>query len=391
MGLASGVLVGSLALAGLTFAQSGAPQAQATASASSAAQATAGATTPTQSTPSATSQAETAKPNGPGRGQDSALDDAVQPAIAQALGMTRADYDAQLAKGQTPLQIAQAKGQTQGQFTQLVKDAATKVLRQAVTAGTLTKAQADQMLPDLTGDALKGSGPGHSGVAEVGQDSALHDPLQTAIAQALGLTRAVYDAQLAKGQTPLQIAQTKGLTQDQFNQLLKDAASQVIQQAVTDGTITQRQADQLMPDLTDDAIVGPGPGGPVNHRGGPQSPIIDALQTAIAQALGLTRADYDAQLAKGQTPLQIAQARGQTRDPFTQLVKATAAKVLQQAVAAGTLTQAQADQITQRLATDPLEFIAPRHGHGRGFGPRRDPDNDQPGPATTPTTPTTQS
>jgi polyhydroxyalkanoate synthesis regulator phasin len=376
IGLASGVLVTTLALAGLAFAQGTAPQAQATA----------GATTQAQTTPSATEQAETAKPKGARGAQDSAVNDAVQTAIAQALGLTRADYDAQLAKGQTPLQIAQAKGQTQAQFDQIVKDAATKALQQAVTAGTLTQAQSDQMLPDVIQDASQGTLYGHSGAGEVAQDSALHDPLQTAIAQALGMTRADYDAQLAKGQTPLQIAQAKGQTQAQFDQLLKDAATKVIQQAVTAGTITQAQAAQLMPDLTDDALaIGPGRGFPGNHRGGPQAAIFDSLQTAVAQALGMTRADWDAQLAKGQTPLQIAQAKGQTQDQFTQLVKDTAAKVLQQALTAGTLTQAQADQITQRLATNPLAFIGPKQGRGHGFGFGRGPKHGRPGPAATPT------
>lgn len=78
-------------------------------------------------------------------------------------------------------------------------------------------------------------------------------------------------------------------------------------------------------------------------------PLHEYMLNAYAQALKITRADLDKQLAAGQTMVQIATAQGLTQTQFVDAMQAARAEALKQAVAAGALTQAQADQMQSRM------------------------------------------
>jgi hypothetical protein len=69
---------------------------------------------------------------------------------------------------------------------------------------------------------------------------------------------------------------------------------------------------------------------------------------AEARALGITRAELQADFAKGMTLHQIADTKGVSLAQFTTGVLAAEKAQLTSAVKAGTITQAQADQIAQR-------------------------------------------
>ncbi len=72
-------------------------------------------------------------------------------ALAQKLGLTTDELNAQLAQGQTLAQIAEAKGVSQADLAQTLQTAMQAGLDQAVAAGTLTQAQADQMRANMAG------------------------------------------------------------------------------------------------------------------------------------------------------------------------------------------------------------------------------------------------
>jgi hypothetical protein len=78
------------------------------------------------------------------------------------------------------------------------------------------------------------------------EDGVLHDDMINAIAEAFDMTPADLQARLDAGDTCWTIAQEKGLSQDDFNTLMKDTRTKALQQAVADGVITQQQADWML-------------------------------------------------------------------------------------------------------------------------------------------------
>ena len=119
----------------------------------------------------------------------------------------------------------------------------------------------------------------------------------------------------------------------------------------------------------------PQPGAPVNGygygagrgaRGGMMSGLAgtqdgllhDDLIAAYSAKLGISVADLNARLAAGETLSQIALSTGLTVEQFSALVTEVRAEVTAQAVAEGTLTQAQADWMNQHA------FGAARGGRG---------------------------
>lgn len=74
----------------------------------------------------------------------------------------------------------------------------------------------------------------------------MHEVMQDAIAEALGITHEELEERLAAGDTAWTIAQEKGLTQEEFVQLMTDARSAALNQLVDDGVLTQEQADWML-------------------------------------------------------------------------------------------------------------------------------------------------
>lgn len=78
-----------------------------------------------------------------------------------------------------------------------------------------------------------------------GEAGPLHDYMLNAFAQALDLGRADLDEKLAAGETMYTIAVAQGLTQDEFFATMQSVRETALAQAVTDGVITQEQADWM--------------------------------------------------------------------------------------------------------------------------------------------------
>jgi uncharacterized protein YidB (DUF937 family) len=73
----------------------------------------------------------------------------------------------------------------------------------------------------------------------------MHEVMQDAMAEALGITHEELEERYAAGDTAWTIAQEKGLTQDEFITLMSEARSKAFDQLVADGTLTQEQADWM--------------------------------------------------------------------------------------------------------------------------------------------------
>ena len=93
----------------------------------------------------------------------------------------------------------------------------------------------------------QGYGPGMMGrggmmVSQYGQGW-MHEYMAPAVAEALGLSVEELEAQHAEGKTFWQIAEEKGISPEDAQQLLIDARTTALDAAVADGVITAEQAD----------------------------------------------------------------------------------------------------------------------------------------------------
>lgn len=156
---------------------------------------------------------------------------------------------------------------------------------------------------------------------------------------------------------------------------ITSAGNSTADTAVQQGTLTQAQADALKARVQagDLGTLFGGRGG----RGGPGGlklpGVHQAMFDAAAQALNLTADELMTQLRSGQTLAQLAQANNTTEQAVTDAALAAAKTQLDQAVAAGTLTQAQADAAYAELQQRGLMLKGPRGGHRGERGAPTDP------------------
>jgi hypothetical protein len=149
---------------------------------------------------------------------------------------------------------------------------------------------------------------------------------------------------------------------------------------VSDGTITQAQADKVAGTLAESGLGGPGgPGGRGGHGPGGR-----VSAEATAKVIGITVDQLRTAQQSGQTLAQIAEAHGVAKADLIKGLVEAAKTQLAADVKAGKLTQAQADQVTSDLTARITERVD-RVGRGPGG-----PGNGKDAP-TTPTPSTTTS
>ncbi len=193
------------------------------------------------------------------------MKDTALAAFAEKLGLTVEDVNTRLKAGETIAQIAESKGITAEKLPAFMQEVCGAAIDQAVTDGKLTQTQADALKTKLQdndwteswgGRGMLGVAPdtdedwsgrmGMRGDMSMGiKDSWMHDELLQAFADKLGLTVEDLTASLEAGKTHAQIAESKGITGEAYTALWKEVHTQVIDQAVTDGKLTQEQADAI--------------------------------------------------------------------------------------------------------------------------------------------------
>lgn len=147
-------------------------------------------------------------------------------------------------------------------------------------------------------------------------------------------------------------------------QALKDALADL----VSDGTITQDQADKVAATLADsDALHLRGPGG---HGG--DGGMVPLDLDAAADALGLTRDELrDALSADGTTLADVAEEQDVETAALVDSLVAAANERIEQAVADGRLTQEQADELSEAVPERIAAAIEREFRGDRGRGPGR--------------------
>jgi hypothetical protein len=134
-----------------------------------------------------------------------------------------------------------------------ITSAGTSAADTAVQQGTLTQAQADALKARIQAGDLEalwdgrggGSGKGSSGSQLGGVKPAMLD----AAAKALKITTTELQTQLRTGHTLAQLAQAHGTTEQAVTSAALTAAKTKLGEAVTNGTLTQTQADAIYAQL----------------------------------------------------------------------------------------------------------------------------------------------
>ena len=183
------------------------------------------------------------------------------------------------------------------------------------------------------------------------------------------------------------VADKLGITQDQLTNAVKSSETELIDEALANGTITQDRADKLKERIaSSDHIILPGGG---RHgkgggcHGGP-GPILND----VAGVLGIDKEVLMNDLRNGQSLAEIAQAQGQNVDDFKAALLDNAHQKLNDLVGQSQLTQDKADQMFQRLSDNIDQIINAHHtpgeghGHGRFGGPGFNSPSGSPSPST---------
>lgn len=142
-----------------------------------------------------------------------------------------------------------------------------------------------------------------------------------------------------------------GLSSPQVQNDLKQAELQTIQQMVTDGVITQAQADAMKQRVNSGQNFAlPRFGGTRGYGNrGLMNQVRTAELDAVAKALSMTTTDLKAQLGAGKSLSNLETAKGVSDATVKAAAKQAAKGVLDSAVRAGTITQAQEDKVLQGI------------------------------------------
>jgi len=158
------------------------------------------------------------------------------------------------------------------------------------------------------------------------------------------------------------IAGILGITTDEYDSAVDSARDQVLDEAVTEGWLTQDQADMMRERADEGWADGFGPGmlpGGHGRRGG--MPSMDGsfrdfdgtqstLLTIAAEQLGTTVEDLVTQLEDGDTIAGLAEAQGVDTQDIADAYLENLSTKLDESVANGRMTQEQADSMLEQAA-----------------------------------------
>jgi predicted XRE-type DNA-binding protein len=180
----------------------------------------------------------------------------------------------------------------------------------------------------------------------------------------LGISFEQLESELdAEGATPASVAEAHGRTREELETFFMEELQANLDEAVAAGTMSQEAADDMLESTAsriDDIIEGEmpygGPGGmpditPGAGQAGPGLSVGGASEE-FAAFLGISFEQLDSELgAEGATPASIAEAHGRTREELETFFMEELQANLDEAVAAGTMSQEAADDMFERQAS----------------------------------------
>jgi len=235
----------------------------------------------------------------------------------------------------------------------------------ALLAVTVAVGAVNTTFANDQGVAIEWSG-NHGGPGGLGRGASL-----TTIATALNMTVADLQSAFQSGKTVATLATEKGVALQTVVDALLTEQKTLLQQAVTDGRLTQAQADARLAELQTQlptqlsTAFTPGLRG---GRGMPGGFGAGASLTTIATTLGVTESELMTAFQAGKSVADVATEKNVALATVIAAIMTEQKTVLQQAVADGRLTQEQADQQLARLQANLPHLLSLQGGMGHGFG-----------------------
>jgi predicted RNA-binding protein associated with RNAse of E/G family len=307
--------------------------------------------------------------------------------VATYLGISSDTLRTELQSGQTFAQIAVTQGKTEEELITFIVSKRTDELKTALSNGKITQAQYDDAVKNLPARVKtmvernlasfnKGfkSGFKKGFRAGVDEQAMLED-----VATYLDVSTDTLRTDLKNGQTLAQVAESQGKTEDGLINFIVSKRTDELKTALSDGKITQKQYDDMIDNLeakikemVERTDVGrPGFGG----RG--KGLDFNALNTDIANFIGVTVDDLRTARESGKSLATIATEHGKAEDALIQFIISKETANLDSLLKDGKITQAQYDNAVKDMATRVKEMVERTEtekpgfrgrGMGKGFG-----------------------
>lgn len=194
--------------------------------------------------------------------------------IAATIGITFDELRAQIAEGLTIAEVAEANGVSATTVADALVAEMESHIADHLANGDITQEQADLRLgavDERVDDVLNGTLPAHGRFGEVSSEGGrgMDGPLamSSTLPDLLGIDATELKTQLQDGATIAEVAEANGVSVDDVISGLVAEATDRLSTAVTDGKITQDQADEKLTEMTEritDMVNGDAPLG----RGG---------------------------------------------------------------------------------------------------------------------------
>lgn len=192
----------------------------------------------------------------------------------------------------------------------------------------------------------------------------------TTIATALKMTEADLQSALQLGKTVAALATEKGVALQSVVDALVAEQKTRLAQAVTNGRLTQAEADAKLAELQSQlptrlsTVFTPRMGGPGRGMPGGFGP--GGSPATIATALGVTESDLMTAMQAGKSVADVATEKGVDLNTVITAIVTEQTTALKAAVTAGRLTQAQADQQLAQLQANLPHLLSLKGGLGHG-------------------------
>lgn len=209
---------------------------------------------------------------------------------------------------------------------------------------------------------------------------ALGGIVSDAVADLLGMTPEEILAGQINGKTLEEMADEKGITEEEISNAVYAAIQERLDQAVSDNLITEEQAEQFLSNL-EERIAGPRPGDRDGQPGRPEGRVSGfgmapaakgTITDSIATLLGMTPEEIREERAAGKTLSEIAAEHDISEQELVDAIIADQKDAIDQALEDGLITEAQADWLLEKAeATAPFTLSNPFTPGEDGWGGMR--------------------
>jgi predicted DNA-binding protein YlxM (UPF0122 family) len=300
--------------------------------------------------------------------------------VAEVLGLAPEDLRSEIQGGKSVAEVAEAQGVDTQSIVDAINAEIEQWVQEAVNEGRLTQEQADRIresLADFDGERLLGLampfGPLHGGF---GRGWGGAQAIMETAAEVLGLAPEDLRSELEGGKTLGDVAEAEGVETQAIVDAVHAQVTEMLQEAVESGRLTQEQADRMLERLAEcdgaqfrclGMPFGPGPGrrgdfGIGGAWGGPWGGL-----DAAAEVLGLEPEDLMAELRDGKTLTEIAEERGVDPQAVQDVMVEQMEQILQQAEEDGSLSPECADCARQRFEDCQGNWLQPKGGFFGGM------------------------